>query len=250
MGVKSHCVESGVMMDHNFIVEGFETPPHPKGITLVGETVRLEPLNVAQHSEELFEANGIDSQGENWTYLPYGPFETLESYQAWLADEATKQDPTFFAIVRKTDEKAVGVASFLRIDRANGSIEVGHINYSPLLQKTREGTEAMFLMMQWAFESGYRRYEWKCNASNKKSRHAAQRLGLSYEGVFRQMAISKGRNRNTAWFAAIDKEWKSLAPCFAKYLSHENFDIDGRPIVSLSELTRPFLYKRDTNEFI
>ena len=188
-------------MKEDFFVQGFNAPPHPKGIVLNGKTVRLEPLNVEKHSEDLFESNSLDIQGLNWRYLPYGPFETLETFQKWLTDKATNDDPSFFTIVRLSDNKAVGVASFLRINSNDGSIEVGHINYSPLLQKTREGTETMYLMMKWAFDSGYRRYEWKCNALNVKSRYAAQRLGLSYEGVFRQMAISKGRNRNTAWFA-------------------------------------------------
>jgi len=118
-----------------------------------------------------------------------------------------------------------------------------------LLQRTREGTEAMYLMMEWAFENGYRRYEWKCNALNKKSRYAAQRLGLSYEGVFRQMAINKGRNRNTAWFAAIDKEWKSLKACYETYLTDDNFKADGTPKLSLSELTKPLLFRLDDNDF-
>jgi RimJ/RimL family protein N-acetyltransferase len=185
-------------MKEDFVVEGFNVPPHPKGMVLNGKTVRLEPLNVDQHSEDLFESNSLDIEELNWRYLPYGPFKTLETFQKWLTDKATNGEPSFFSIVRLTDNKAVGVASFLRINRNDGTIEVGHINYSPLLQKTREGTEAMYLMMEWAFDNGYRRYEWKCNALNIKSRYAAQRLGLSYEGVFRQMAISKGRNRNTA----------------------------------------------------
>jgi hypothetical protein len=126
---------------------------------------------------------------------------------------------------------------------------VGHINYSPLLQKTREGTETMYLMMKWAFESGYRRYEWKCNALNIKSRYAAQRLGLSYEGVFRQMAINKGRNRNTAWFASIYKEWNAVKACFETYLTDDNFNADRKLKVSLSELTKPLLYKSGNKEF-
>ena len=237
-------------MEFDFLIEDFKIPPHPKGITLVGENVRLEPLNGQKHSAELHDANSLDVEGKNWDYLPYGPFDNLESYQHWLEKEAVKQDPTFFAIIRKLDNKAVGVASFLRINQTDGSIEVGHINYSPLLQRTREGTEAMYLMMKWAFENGYRRYEWKCNALNKKSRYAAQRLGLSYEGVFRQMSINKGRNRNTAWFAAIDKEWKFLKECFVKYLKDENFGTSVKPIISLSELTKPILYKLDNDEFV
>ena len=236
-------------MKEDLIVQDFNAPPHPKGVVLNGNTVRLEPLNVEKHSEDLFESNSLDVEGKNWEYLPYGPFDTLGSYQNWLEEEASKQDPTFFSIVRKSDDKAVGVASFLRINQTDGSIEVGHINYSPLLQRTREGTEAMYLMMEWAFGNGYRRYEWKCNALNKKSRYAAQRLGFSYEGVFRQMAINKGRNRNTAWFATIDKEWNALKACYETYLADDNFNADGKPKVSLSELTKPLLYKFDDKDF-
>lgn len=236
-------------MNEDYVVEGFIVPPHPRGLVLSGKTVRLEPLNVKKHSEDLFQSNSLDIEGFNWRYLPYGPFKTLESFQKWLNDEATKDDPSFFSIVRLSDNKAVGVASFLRINPNDGSIEVGHINYSPLLQKTREGTEAMYLMMKWAFESGYRRYEWKCNTLNIKSRYAAQRLGLSYEGVFRQMTINKGRNRNTAWFASIDKEWNNLKTCYKTYLSDDNFDTDGKPKVSLSEITKPLLYKLDNKKF-
>ncbi len=142
-------------------------------------------------------------------------------------------------------KKAIGIASFLRINPAQGLIEVGHINYSPLLQKTTEATEAMFLMMKWVFDNGYRRYEWKCNALNLKSRRAAQRLGFSYEGVFRQMTISKGRNRDTAWFAIIDKEWTEIEKCFDQFLSESNFDNNGKSKVSLTSLTESLLYKVD-----
>ena len=128
-------------------------------------------------------------------------------------------------------------------------IEVGHINFSPTLQRTTEATEAMFLMMRWAFEAGYRRYEWKCNALNLKSRKAAQRLGLSYEGVFRQATMTKGRNRDTAWFAAIDKEWPGLKARFEQYLSSKNFTNGGVPRVSLTELNKHHLYKEDNHEF-
>ena len=236
-------------MQKDFVVDDFTPPPHPKGITLDGDTVRLEPLNVEKHAVDLFQSNSLDKEGLIWKYLPYGPYDSFEAYQAWLAQEALGEDPTFLAIIRLSDAKAVGLASFLRINQNDGSIEVGHINYSPLLQQTREGTEAMYLMMKWAFENGYRRYEWKCNALNKRSRYAAQRLGLSYEGVFRQMSISKGRNRNTAWFAAIDQEWEELNRCFCNYLSDNNFDANGKPIVSLSSLTKPILYKIDNQEF-
>jgi RimJ/RimL family protein N-acetyltransferase len=138
----------------------------------------------------------------------------------------------------------VGVASYLRITPASGSIEVGHINYSPLLQRTPAATEAMYLMMRRAFEAGYRRCEWKCDALNARSRSAAQRLGLSYEGVFRQATIYKGRNRDTAWYAAIDKEWPELESAFVRWLDVANFDGEGKQRVSLAELTGPVLKAR------
>jgi len=228
-------------MKKDFIVQDFNAPPHPRGMVLNGITVRLEPLNVEKHSEDLFQSNSLDVEGENWAYLPYRPFDTLKSYQIWLEEAASKQDPTFFSIVRKRDDKAVGLASFLRINQTDGSIEVGHINYSPLLQRTREGTEAMFLMMEWAIENGYRRYEWKCNALNRPSRDAGQRLGMSYEGVFRQAAVVKGHNRDTAWYAVIDQEWPALDKAFQSWLAPDNFDPEGKQRQSLSTLTRPLL---------
>jgi RimJ/RimL family protein N-acetyltransferase len=150
-------------------------------------------------------------------------------------------DPMFYAVVQQGDGRAVGVASLMRINPASGSIEIGHINFSPLLQRKPSATEAMYLMMKWAFTAGYRRYEWKCNALNQPSRNAAMRLGLSYEGVFRQATISKGRNRDTAWYAGIDSEWPALKAAFETWLDPENFDTGGRQKQSLSTLTRPIL---------
>ena len=230
------------------IVDDYNIPPHPKDISLDGDLVQLVPLKVEKHSFDLFEANTKDKEGRNWTYLSYGPFDSIEKYSEWIKIFEDGNDPVFFAIIRKIDYKAAGVASYLRIKPNSGSIEVGHINFSPLLQNSTEGTEAMYLMMKWVFENGYRRYEWKCNALNIISRNAAQRLGFSYEGVFRKMLISKGRNRDTAWFAVIDKEWEDLKMCFETYLSKDNFSKDGVPLVSLSSLTKPLLYKLDSME--
>lgn len=231
-------------------LENFSPPPHPKTITLDGHLVRLERLNAEQHAKPLFHANTQDGGSENWTYLPYGPFDTITDYTQWLKTIDAQDDPCFFAIIRKADNRPVGVASYLRINPQEGSIEVGHIHFSPFLQKTTEATEAMYLMMQWAFEAGYRRYEWKCNAKNLRSRTAAQRLGLSYEGVFRQATISKGQNRDTAWFAAIDSEWPRLKQAFNTYLHDDNRDAEGKPKTSLTELTKPILYKQDSLEFV
>ena len=225
-------------------VDGWRLPAGPPLEAMDGRTCRLEPLDLARHGASLHNANLLDTEHRNWTYLPYGPFAGLDDYSDWLRSVAGKDDPQFHAILERTTGDAVGVASYLRIDPAAGSIEVGHINYSPRLQRTIAATEAMYLMMRRAFQLGYRRYEWKCNALNAPSRAAAQRLGLSYEGVFRQARVDKGRNRDTAWYAAIDTEWPALDRAFQRWLDPGNFDEQGRQRVSLSELTAPILVSR------
>jgi RimJ/RimL family protein N-acetyltransferase len=170
--------------------------------------------------------------------MPVGPFHSSAQYQRWVRENETSTDPYFFAIQDKASGKWAGVGSFLRITPDAGTIEVGFLTFSPLLQRTPAATEAMFLMMQWAFEAGYRRYEWKCDALNVPSRRAAQRLGFSYEGVFRQATVVKGRNRDTAWFAVIDREWPALKEAFHVWLSPENFRPDGSQVERLSDLTR------------
>ena len=227
-----------------FPLANWQPPPWPPRSPLTGRHCRLEPLDPDRHAADLFAANSLDRDGRNWTYLAYGPFNSIDDYLAWMKETCLGNDPLFFAIVALGSGKATGVASYLRINPPYGSIEVGHINYSPLLQRTPAATEAMFLMMRQAFELGYRRYEWKCNALNAKSRAAAQRLGLSFEGVFRQAAVVKGRNRDTAWYAAIDAEWPALQEAFTRWLDPANFDEGGRQRLRLSDLTRPILKKR------
>ena len=156
---------------------------------------------------------------------------------AWLRGVAAKADPQFYAIVDERSGRALGLASYLRIDPAAGSVEVGWLHFSPALQQSRLATAAMALMMANAFALGYRRYEWKCNALNKPSWRAALRLGFSYEGTFRQNRVDKGRSRDTAWFSVIDSEWPALQACFARWLAEENFDEAGRQRLRLSDLT-------------
>ena len=224
-------------------VDGWTAPPVPPREPMAGRTCWLEPLDMA-HAARLHEANLRDADGANWTYLPYGPFETLDAYVAWVTAVAAAADPQFHAVIDLATGKPVGVASYLRIDPGAGSIEVGHIHYSPLLQRTVAATEAMYLMMKRAFDLGYRRYEWKCNALNAPSRAAAMRLGFSYEGIFRQARVDKGRNRDTAWYAMIDKEWPALDAALRRWLDPSNFDERGRQRVALSTLTTPILVSR------
>jgi RimJ/RimL family protein N-acetyltransferase len=225
-------------------VDGWTPPPRPPLDPMTGRTCRVEPLDVRRHAADLHAANLLDADGRNWTYLPYGPFATLDDYRTWVTSIAGKNDPQFHTIVDLSTQQAVGVASYLRIDPAAGSIEVGHINYSPRLQRTVASTEAMYLMMRRAFELGYRRYEWKCNALNAPSRAAAERLGFSYEGVFRQATVVKGRNRDTAWYAMIDREWPAIDRAFQRWLDPSNFDAEGRQRTSLGDLTGPILVSR------
>ncbi len=225
-------------------VPGWEPARLPAREPLEGRFCRLEPLDPERHAAGLHAANSLDAEGGNWTYLPYGPFDTLDGYRAWMEQTCLGADPFFYAVVDPATGGATGVASYLRIDPANGTIEVGHINYSPLLQRTPAATEAMYLMMKRAFDLGYRRYEWKCNALNAPSRAAARRLGFSFEGVFRQAAVVKGRNRDTAWYSVIDGEWPALREAFRRWLDPSNFDAEGRQRTPLSVLTWPILKQR------
>jgi RimJ/RimL family protein N-acetyltransferase len=219
-------------------------PPAPPREPIVGRLCRVEPLDPDRHAADLHEANSLDPTGRNWTYLPYGPFDSLSSYHEWMVARCASSDPLFHAIVESETGRAVGVASYLRIDRANGCIEVGHIHYSPRLQRTIAATEAMYLMMKRVFELGYRRYEWKCDSLNAPSRAAAQRLGFSYEGIFRQAVVYRGRNRDTAWYAAIDSEWPELDSAFRQWLDPANFDEQGHQRARLADLTAPILKRR------
>lgn len=206
---------------------------------MAGRWCRVEPLEIDRHAAELHEANLEDAGGENWTYLSSEPFRELDAYRDWLARIDTG-DPFFHAIVDARTDRAVGVAAFLRIDPPNGVIEVGHINYSPRLQRMIAATEAMYLMMRRVFdELRYRRYEWKCDALNAPSRAAALRLGFTFEGIFRQALVYKGRNRDTAWFSMLDREWPSRRAEFERWLDPGNFDETGRQRTRLRTLPDP-----------
>jgi RimJ/RimL family protein N-acetyltransferase len=200
--------------------------PAPQKRVREGLYVQLEPVDPARHAEDLF-ALSRDSDGI-WTYLGYGPFADVAEMGAWLAGCSRQSDPLFVAIIDKASGRASGMASFLRIAPADGVIEIGHIWLAPAIQRTRQATEAIFLLMREAFELGYRRLEWKCNALNAPSRRAALRFGFTFEGIFRQHMIVKGRNRDTAWFAMLDHEFPSIRAAFESWLAPDNFDAAGR----------------------
>jgi len=219
-----------------FALPGWRAPARPPRTPLEGRFCRLEPLDPERHADALFAANALDGDGRGWTYLPYGPFADLAAYRTWMERTCLGDDPLFHAIVELASGAPVGVASYLRIDPPSGAIEVGHLRYSPRLQRSPASTEAMYLMMKRAFELGYRRYEWKCDALNAPSRAAAERLGFTFEGVFRQATVYKGRNRDTAWFSIVDAEWPRRDAAFRAWLAPDNFDVAGRQRRRLAEL--------------
>ena len=207
----------------------FKSAKLPSKKNLVGKYSILKPLNFKNHAGELFKNFSLDKTNTLWTYMPYGPFKNLPLFKSYLKKNCLNKDPFFYAIYSKRLKSFCGVASYLRIKPAIGTIEVGWITYAPNLQRTVEATEAMYLMMKNVFENlGYRRYEWKCDNLNQKSKKSAQRLGFKFEGVFRQATIYKKRNRDSAWFSIIDKEWKQCKKKFKIYLKRSNFDNDLR----------------------
>ena len=207
----------------------FKKAKLPSKKKLIGKYCFLEPINIRKHSKDLYKNYSLDKKNVIWTYLPYGPFKSHGSFKKWLKSFCLNKDPFFYAIYSKKHNQYCGMASYLRITPEHGSIEVGHINYSPILQNTTEGTETMYLMMKNAFEVlGNRRYEWKCNNLNSASKHAAERLGFKFEGIFRQMFIFKGSNRDTAWYSIIDKEWPNYKKKYLFYLKKSNFTKTNR----------------------
>jgi RimJ/RimL family protein N-acetyltransferase len=223
---------------------GWKPPPRPPRKAMEGTYCRLEPVDPSIHAEALCAEFALDPEGRNWTYLPYGPFGaygpfgSLEEYRAWMQETCLGDDALFFAIIDRQIGKALGVASYLRITPESGSIEVGHVLYTERLKRSAAATEAMYRMMENVFSLGYRRYEWKCDALNEASRAAAERLGFSYEGTFRQATVYKGRNRDTAWYAVIDKDWPRLREAYRRWLDRANFDEQGKQREKLSELTK------------
>ena len=227
-----------------FPLPGWQPPPWPPSAPMTGSYTRLEPLHPDRHAATLHEATAQDVSGRLWTYLPYGPFPGLAEYRAWAEEQSRSNDPMLQAIVDLPTGRAVGVAGYLRIQPASGSIEVGHLQYSPALQRTPPATEAIWLLLQRVFELGYRRCEWKCDALNAPSRRAAQRLGFSFEGIFRQATVYRARNRDTAWYSILDREWPALDRAFRQWLDPANFDAGGGQRLSLSSLTEPLLTSR------
>ncbi|MDO4686507.1 MAG: GNAT family protein [Corynebacterium sp.] len=225
-------------------ISNWQPALRPAKVTLEGNFCSLVPLSM-EHSAELFAAytSSPDPTPQHhiansniWTYLRQGPFASLTEYETWVHGAITSQDAITYSVINTETSKPVGTLSLMRIDTANGVIEVGNVVFSPLMQGTALSTEAQFLLMQYVFDQlNYRRYEWKCDSLNAPSMRAAERLGFTYEGTFRNAVVYKGRNRDTAWYSITDTEWEHLRPAFQQWLSTSNF-IDGKQIRRLQDL--------------
>jgi RimJ/RimL family protein N-acetyltransferase len=226
-----------------FALPDWIPPPFPPHQPMVGRYARLEPLNAQQHARDIYDAQLEDTRAERWTYSFTGPYADFAAYESWARTAQVSQDPQFYAIVDAATGTAVGSASYLRIEPKHGVIEVGHIYFSPRLARTRAATEAIYLFVANAFDRGYRRFEWKCDSCNLPSRRAATRFGFTYEGTFRQAIVNKGRNRDTTWFAIIDKDWHGgLKEAYLRWLDPANFDASGQQKQQLSVLTAGFVH--------
>lgn len=205
--------------------------PLPNMATFVGQYCQLELLNIKSHSESLFTSYISSGHSGDWTYLPFEHPDNYQIFCEYLMKLINTHGQWHYAVIDKSTNQALGTLALMRADDKNGVIEVGYVNYSPLLQKTRMATEAHFILMNYIFETlGYRRYEWKCDALNQRSKKSANRLGFQYEGTFRQAVIYKSRSRDTAWFSIIDKEWSALKIRFEKWLNPKNFDTDKKQL--------------------
>ncbi|MGD2042527.1 MAG: GNAT family protein [Acidimicrobiia bacterium] len=212
---------------------GWSAPPLPGPTPLDGRTVALEPLSSEDHGDDLW--GELSSAPESlWTYMTFGPFPDRTDFRETIDSILGLEDWRVYAFL--VGGRPKGFAAYLRINPPDGVIEIGSIVFSPAMQRTTAATESIYLMLRHAFELGYRRCEWKCDALNQPSRQAADRLGFTYEGIFRQATHYKGRNRDTAWYAIIDTDWPVLDRAFQKWLSPENFDADGQQIRTLKEM--------------
>ena len=224
------------------LLSDWRPPPRPGPEVIPGRYVRLERLDPARHADAIFAATQHDPK--TWDYMSNGPFADAAGLRAWM-EQAVASDAVFYAFLPAEGGDAFGYASFMRIDAANGVVEIGNVVISPAAQRSRAASEALMAMAAWAFAAGYRRVEWKCNAQNAASRRAARRYGFAFEGMFRSHMIIKSRNRDTAWFAMIAEDWPQIHQAYQAWLAPENFTVAGQQEASLSALTAPIVTKAE-----
>lgn len=222
-------------------LEKWQPRPRPERKVMEGRYVKLEPLDAEKHGDGLYAASSVADADARFAWLPDHAPQSRAAFQPWLEKAAASPDPLFFAVIDKQSGKVAGRQTLMRIDAANGVIEIGNIYWGPLVSRKPAATEAQYLFAAYALdELGYRRYEWKCNNANAPSKRAAERFGFKFEGIFRQHLVVKGENRDTAWYSIIDKEWPALKQAYQAWLDPANFDAEGRQKKRLEELRAEF----------
>lgn len=218
-------------------LQHWQTARTPDAAVLQGNRVRLERLDPARHSDDLWLAlHGADADPHMWTYMGYGPFASPADFTQWLNSLGAARDSVFYAVIANASGQALGLLSYLNICPAHGSIEIGHVCFGHALQRSTLASETIYLLARYAFELGNRRLEWKCDNANLRSKRAAERFGFTYEGLFRQHLIRKGRNRDTAWFSLLDHEWPAQQRAFERWLAADNFTEQGQQRQRLQDL--------------
>ncbi|SEG18576.1 GNAT family N-acetyltransferase [Marinobacterium lutimaris] len=216
--------------------DGWTPPPLPSRMTLAGRVVKIVPMDAEAHGAALYEAFKLDETDAGWTYMANGPYSCLADFMTWLKTAAVATDPMLFSFLNAQSGQPVGYGALMRIDARMACIEVGNLRMSPLQQRTPMSTEAIHLLADYAFKLGYRRFEWKCDSLNAPSRTAAERLGFTYEGTFRNAMHYKGRSRDTAWFSITEDEWPAIREAQQAWLAPDNFDQNGIQKQRLAEL--------------
>jgi RimJ/RimL family protein N-acetyltransferase len=228
-------------MEFRVDLKNWQPRPRPERKAMEGRLIRLEPLSAEKHGDGLFEASSVPDAGGRFAWLPDYPPRTRAEYQPWLDKAEASADPLFFTVIDKASGRIAGRQTLMRIDPANGVIEIGNIYWGPLMARKPAATEAQFLFAQYVFdELGYRRYEWKCHNANAPSKRAAERFGFKFEGIFRQHMIVKGENRDTAWYSILDKEWPALKRAYQAWLEPANFDGEGMQRRRLEDIRAEF----------
>ena len=218
-------------------LQDWQPAQSPSAQALQGHYVRLELLSPTRHGDDLWLAlQGPEADPQMWQFMAYGPFVSRDDFEQWLSSNAASRDPLFYAVVDRASGKALGLLSYLSVVPQHGSIEIGHVCFGHALQRSVQATETIYLLARYAFELGNRRLEWKCDNANLRSKRAAARFGFSYEGLFRQHQVRKGRNSDTAWFSLLDHEWPTRQRGFEQWLTAENFDAQGQQRQSLTAL--------------
>lgn len=214
-------------------LDTWQAPPFPPHSRIEGQYCVLAPLDAAAHVDDLWQAYALDTDNTVWNYLAYGPFSNKEAFFQYINSRRNIENQQYYAVIDSLTQKALGFIAYLRIQASAGSIEIGCLTFSPLLQKTRMATEAVYLLINNCIDLGYRRCEWKCNSLNEASKKSATRFGFQYEGCFRQAMVVKGKNRDTCWYSIIDKEWPQLQSVYRSWLEQDNFDQNGKQIKAL-----------------